>query len=277
MYPDHEWVLRTTTTFSEAGNLLEQRHANPDGSEWQVVCRYDERGRLVERDHQVPEGRQVFSYHYDALGRLERVVERSPAGAERVSESYAYDQAGRKTATVYPDPALRERVHHATAAEFEFSFEASSIMTIFDERGRPVKRVFYDPNGMVDRRIAMRYDAAGRLVEEGEREADGGIRADRRHVNRHDAEGRVIETATDHYSRGADRVTFAYNEHGDVAEERHDQTAGPAGLDRDQHWTVSYRYRYDDRGNWVERMAETSLEGGEPVVSTVERRRLDYY
>ncbi|HVP46056.1 MAG TPA: hypothetical protein VMT32_05715 [Bryobacteraceae bacterium] len=44
-----------------------------------------------------------FSYHYDAAGRLERVLATSEAGAERVYESYRYDAQGLKTVSFYPD------------------------------------------------------------------------------------------------------------------------------------------------------------------------------
>jgi YD repeat-containing protein len=277
--PDHHWVLRTSTEFSPAGNLLEQRHWNPDGSEWSLICRYDDRGRISQKEHHRSDAKQVFSYHYDALGRLERVTTRSETGAERVCESYQYDVAGRKTATVYPDPALRGKAGVSISSDlvFEISHEASSIVTIFNERDRPVRRVFYDPNGMVDRRIVMRYDTAGRLIEEGEREADGSVREDLRHVYRYDAEGRIVEKTMCLYAFGTHRKTLVYNEQGDIVEEGHQRTAGIVDHDGDRGWTTRYRYRYDDRGNWIERAAETVLPTGNPRVSPIERRRLSYY
>lgn len=279
-YPDHHWVMHTTNTFSAEGNLLEKRHRNPDGSQWSTICRYDDQGRLSQKED-LPEdleaAKQVFSYQYDALGRLERVAARSERGTERVCESYRYDRAGRKTMTVYPDPGLRGKcIGIDLELTLEISAEASSIMTIFDDRDRPVKRVFYDPNGMVDRRILMRYDAAGRLLEEGECEADGSIREDLRHVYRYDSEGRLIEKSMHKYAFGTHRKTFLYNEQGDIIEERRQRTPGiiEGG---DQDWTLRYRYQYDDRGNWIERITETVLSGGDPRVSMIERRRVEYY
>lgn len=85
VYPDHHWVLHTDSTFSEDGNLLEQHHRNPDGSTWSTLCRYDDEGRILQKEHR-PEGgaeqplvEQALSYHYDASGRLERVVARTKA------------------------------------------------------------------------------------------------------------------------------------------------------------------------------------------------------
>lgn len=279
IYPDKDWVMHTTTTFSEGGNLFEQRHRNPDGSQWSIICLYDDHGRILQKEHRGSEAEQVFSYHYDALGRLERVVARSETGTERVCESYQYDLAGQKMVTLYPDPVLRGNTNVGVDIEvaFQISVEASSILTIFDERDRPVTRVFYDPNGRVDRRILMRYDAAGRLVEEGEREADGNIREDLRHLYRYDAAGRLIEKTMHLYAFGTHRKTLAYNEQGDIVEERRQRTAGIIDEDGDQDWKTQYRYQYDDRGNWIERVAETVLPTGDPKVNMVERRHLNYY
>ncbi len=278
VYPDRRRAMHTITTFSTVGDLLEQRHRNPDGSEWSIVCSYDNLGRISQKERQSPEAKQVFSYRYDALGRLERVVERTD-GTDRVCESYHYDLTGNKTATVYPDPTLRDKGNIGVDVEaaFEISVEASSILTIFDEQGRPVKRVFYDPNGTVERRILIRYDAAGHLVEEGEREADGSIREDLRHVYRYDAEGRLIEKIMYLYAFGTHRKMFVYNQHGDVVEEGHQRTAGIVDPGGGGDWNVRYRYRYDSRGNWIERVAETVLPTGEQRMSMVERRRIDYY
>jgi hypothetical protein len=279
LYPDHRWVMQTSSTFSERGNLLEQHHQNPDGSEWSILWRYDHHERLLEKEQRGPSAVEVFSYSYDAAGRLEHVAVRPEAGVERICESYRYDSAGQKMATVYPDPALRgANVGVEMESAFQISVEASSILTIFDEQDRPLKRVFYDPNGMVERRTLMRYDDAGRLAEEGEREADGSIRQDFRHVHRYDSEGRLMEKLIYHYAFGTHRKMFVYNEQGDTIEEEHHRTAGLIEHDGCVHdWNITYRYQYDDRGNWIERVTLTILPGVEPNVSMVERRMLNYY
>jgi hypothetical protein len=277
IYPDKDWVTYTTTTFSERGDLLEQRHRNPDGSQWVIICHYDDLGRVSQKEQRGSEAEQVFSYHYDAVGRLERVVAHSQTGAERVCESYQHDLAGQKVVTVYPDPVFRGKISVDIEAAFETSIEASSILTIFDEWDRPVKRVFYDPNGRVDRRILMRYDIAGRLIEEGELEAEGKIREDLRHLYRYDATGRLIEKTMRHHALGIHRKTFAYNGHGDVVEELHQRTAGILDHDHDQDWKTQYHHQYDNRGNWIERVAEIVLKAEDPKMSVVERRSLDYY
>jgi hypothetical protein len=278
MYPDHHLLsTHTSSMFAEAGSLIEQRHVNPDGAQWSIICRYDDHGRMSQKLRQFAKGTEVFSFQYDELGRLESVVSRSGTGAERLCESYIYDQGGRKSVTVYPDPALRGEISADIEAAFEVSFEASSIMTTFDDRDQPVSRVFYDQNGNVDRRILMRYDAVGRLLEEGECEANGGIREDLRYAHRYDPEGRLIEKTMYHHAVGTHRIMFVYDDEGEVSEERHQRRGGIVIQGGDQNWTTRYRYQYDDHGNWTERVANTLLPTGDAAGSVIERRRIEYY
>src|SRR5664279_1499011 len=142
--PKRQWVMHTSTIFSPGGNLLEQRHRNPDGSHWSMECRYDDGGRLSQKDEANIQGTPLWLYyHYDSFGRLERVVARSATGTDRVYELYQYDETGRKTVTVYPDPALRGKLHTTVETASETSADASSIVTHFDHQDRPCKRLFY--------------------------------------------------------------------------------------------------------------------------------------
>jgi hypothetical protein len=72
----------------------------------------------------------------------------------------------------------------------------------------------------------MRYDAAGRLVEDGEAEAEGIIREDLRRLYGYNAEGRLIEKTMYYYGLWMYRTTFGYNDQGDIIEERHQHTGG---------------------------------------------------
>ena len=275
--PDRQWVMHTSTIFSTDGNLLERRHRNPDGSQWSMVCRYDDGGRLSQKDEANFQGTQLLCYRYDSFGRVVDVTARSAADTERVCESYQYDETGRKTLTVYPDPALRGKLHTTVETAFETSADASSIVTHFDHQDRPLKRVFFDLNDRVERRILMRYDAAWRLVEEGESEGNGVIREDLRRLYRYDAEGRLIEK-TMYYFLWIYRLTFAYNDQGDMIEERHEHTGGGVTEESDcREWKTQSRYQYDDRGNWIERVSDDVAGTGERRMSMIERRRIDYY
>jgi hypothetical protein len=216
-------------------------------------------------------------YHYDSFGRLERVVARSATGTDRVYELYQYGETGRKTVTVYPDPALRGKLHTTVETAFETSADASSIVTHFDHQDRPWKRLFYDLNGRVERRILMRYDAAGRLVEDGEAEAEGIIREDLRRLYGYDAEGRLIEKTMYYYGLWMYRTTFGHNDQGDIIEERHQHTGGIIEESGERDWKTQSRYQYDHRGNWIERVTENVLGTGDRRLSMIERRRIDYY
>ena len=153
----------------------------------------------------------------------------------------------------------------------------SPIVTHFDHQDRPWKRLFYDLNGRVERRILMRYDAAGRLVEDGEAEAEGIIREDLRRLYGYDAEGRLIEKTMYYYGLWMYRTTFGYNDQGDIIEERHQHTGGIIQESGERDWKTQSRYQYDDRGNWIERVTENVLGTGDRRLSMIERRRIDYY
>lgn len=282
VHPDRHWVMTTSTVFSPQGNLLRQDHRNPGGSSWSIFCRYDGQGRILDRSVSADPRGEVralsYYYDYDALGRLERVVQRSAAGLERVLESYRYEATGRKILTEYLSLGLRKQgIVFGLDDSFHFSADASSVVTLFDEHERPVKRVIYDPNDRVDRRISFRYDAAGRLLEEGEDEGNGRIRQDYRQVYTYDNQGRILSKTVHHYVFGTQRTTLMYNDRGDAAEERYQDTRGMLDDLDPQDWTKHFRYVYDGNGNWTERITETTLPAGETRVSLVERRSLEYF
>jgi hypothetical protein len=99
VYPDHHWVMYTDDTFSPQGHLLERRHRNPEGSRWSIICRYDEQWRILEKEHigEKADTQQLFSYRYDPLGRLDRIMLRSGQEGERVFESVQYAADGTTT------------------------------------------------------------------------------------------------------------------------------------------------------------------------------------
>jgi hypothetical protein len=279
VHPDRNWVVLTHYLFSPQGRLLEQRHQNPDGSNWSIICRYDDEGRIRGKE----QSNQRFSYLYDSLGRLERVMLRSDEEGERVFESMQYADDGTKVRTSYQTPvddAQRKTRSVAVSSVLHVSLEAAVIMTVLDATDQPIRRVFYDADDRVIRRVALRYDQRGLLREEGEVVA-GAIREDLRNVYRYDALGRRIETIQRWGDGlGGSRLTFTYNQYGDLARKIIEQDAGLQWEDREpgsQCWTERFRYQYDDHGNWIERTMETVVESAEPRMSVIERRELTYY
>ena len=281
VYPDRHWMMSTTDTFSPNGNLLERLHRNPDGSRWSTICRYDEREQLIEKEQANNEHRthQSFSYRYDPLGRLERVILHSAQEGDRVYESVQYAADGTKAKTSYPTPlddTQRKTTGVAAEAMLHVSIDAVIIMTVHDVNDRAIRKVLYDSDARVIRRIAFRYDARGLLLEEGE-VVGGSIREDFRNVYRYDALGRQIEVDRRWGDFGGERRSFEYNGRGDIALEIIERNAGLMKEDTDiQAWTQRFAYQYDDHENWIARTTETIRQSGETRVSMIERRELTY-
>jgi hypothetical protein len=282
IYPDHHWVMHTHDTFSLQGQLLERRHRNPEGSHWSIICRYDEQGQILEKEEvsKDPEANQLFSYKYDQLGRLDRVILRSAQEGERVFESVRYAADGTKTRTSYPTPlddTKRKTTSVAAESMLHLSLDTVVIMTVLDASDRPIRKVLYDVDDRVIRRIAFRYDGRGLLLEEGEL-VGGSIRDDFRNVYRYDASGRQIEVNRRWGDLGGSRRTFAYNDRGDVVQEIIEQEIGFMGADTEsQTWTERFAHQYDEHENWIERTAETIVRTGDARLSMIERRQLTYY
>jgi hypothetical protein len=282
IYPDQRWVMHIHDTFSPQGQLLERRHRNPEGSHWSIVCRYDEQGRILEKEEvsKDPEAHQFFSYQYDQLGRPDRVILRSAQEGERVFESVRYAADGTKTRTSYETPlddTMRKTTSVAAESMLHLSLDAVVIMTVFDASNRPIRKVLYDGDDRVIRRIAFRYDGRGLLLEEGEL-VGGSIRDDFRNVYRYDASGRQVEVDRRWGDLGGVRRTFAYNDRGDVVQEIIEQDTGLMGAGAgSQAWTERFAHQYGDYENWIERTTETVGRTGDARLSMIERRELIYY
>jgi hypothetical protein len=272
----------TEDTFTLKGQLLQRRHRNPNGSHWSLIFRFDDHGRVVEKEQLgvAPEDRQLFSYWYDQIGRLDRILLHSAKHGDRVFESVRYAADGSKTSTCYP--IQLEETHRSTASvcaesALHLSIDAVAIMTVFDANDRLIRKVLYDADDRVIRRVVFRYDGRGLLIEEGEVIA-GRIRDDFRNLYQYDAAGRHIEIDRRWGDLGGARRTFAYNDQSDVVEERIEQNGGLMNEDSDpQDWTQRFAYEYDPHGNWTERKTETITKVGEARLTMIERRDVTYY
>jgi hypothetical protein len=222
--------MHTHDTFSSPGHLLERRHRNPDGSQWSIICRYEEDGRILEKEHvgEKPAAQLLFSHRYDPFGRLDRVMLHSAQEGERVFESVQYAADGTKTKTSYPTPLDdNERKTTGVCAEsmLHLSIDTAVIMTILDASDRPIRKVLYDGDNRVIRRVAFRYDARGLVLEEGEL-VGGSVREDFRNLYRYDTLGRLIEANRRWGDLGGGRRTLTYNDRGDVVQEIIEQNMG---------------------------------------------------
>ena len=163
VHQDRHWVIETNDTFSPQGRLVERRHRDPDGSSWSIICRYDEQGCLREKE----QANQRFSYLYDSLGRLERVMSHSDEEGERVFESMQYAADGTKTRTTYQTPlndTQRKTRSIAVGSMLHTSLEAVIIMAALDANDRPMRRVFYDSDNRVNK-FTYQYDDYGNWIK----------------------------------------------------------------------------------------------------------------
>lgn len=268
----------TKESFRRDGQWTERWHRNPDGSEWTIVRRYDPDGRLIEEEQTGPPA-QTLAYSYDAEGRLARIDVRLPDGTERVQESFLYRDDQTSAITLYIDPPLREKkVVVSVESMLHMSIDAVCIMTIRDSGKKLIKKVLYDADGRVIRRVLFRYDGDGRLVEEGEIDFGDHLRADMRNSFRYDAEGHCIETDSYWGEFGGQRKTRSYNERGDLKEERVEPLPGRVVLHERVPWSAHYDYEYDAHGNWTSRTEQVQrLDSGAPIRSEVTRRKLKYW
>ena len=193
---------------------------------------------------------------------------------------------------------------------------AASMTTLYDRHDRPVETVFHDSQSRALSRFALRYDEAGRLVEEFQiseieetlpsdmlavlnpaqietLKSSFGFGEGRRRwlrLHRYDNEGHCVETISRMGIFDNERKKMAYNQHGDVSETQSTRDSKEIGIDDEGHVVepsephrahnseARYSYRYDDHGNWTERVISIGREPDEPfTVSSVDRRSLSYF
>jgi hypothetical protein len=298
---------RQFITFDRAGRVTALETTARDG----VIAgetRHYEDGRLVEvrftRDgHPAGRTRHVV----DDRQRPVRTVFSDDAGRERVIETFSHDAFGRRTGT-----SFAEAVPDAGGAAWP-----TTLTTTFDEAGRAVERVSHDAQHRPTRRTAVEYDREGRLVRE-ETFVDVLAAPDMAaHLERstpeeraqavamlqqalgpgqrfhlrtlaYDAAGRLSETRQEMGQVMESRTTCVYNDAGDVVEEVAESThrelhpledgrMEPRNETAQRHITRSV-YRYDDHGNWTERVISTRVHpSGEATPSARECRALTYY
>jgi hypothetical protein len=196
-----------------------------------------------------------------------------------VQQSYLYDDDGTSTVTQYIDPPLLHRnVSVLTEHTLHISLDSACIMTMRDSAGRDVKKVLYDSDNRVIRRILFRYDAAGRLVEEGEVESGTRLRADMRNLCEYDNRGNRTVEEKRWGALGGQRKTMSYTELGDLKEVQIAPLPAEVDLDETAPWSTHYSYEYDTQGNWTSRTKQIrGLESGLVTHTDVTRRTLQYW
>jgi hypothetical protein len=312
----HSWIFH----YRPDGRIAQQHYHNPDGSDWTSSYTYDigERLREIEnRDSKGSVSRTI--YQYDQTRRLQRVAVITADGAEDTAETFSYDDEHKtKTRYVLPTPGRPGSVAYSIeGSDAAVSVPgATSMTTMYDRHDRPVETLFHDSQKRVVSRFALRYDEAGRLVEETQTseieeklppdmlamlnpaqieavKASFGFGEGRQRwqrLHRYDNEGHRIETVSRLGTFDNEREIMAYNQHGDVSETQSARDSKEISIDdegrvvepaeprRAHNFEARYSYQYDEHGNWIERVISIGWESDKPfTVSSVDRRSLTYF
>ena len=164
----------TVVEFRPDGSLERRWYKNPppNSSEWTNFYEYNDVNQLtIERVEQGGTITITKLYEYDSAGRIAQIIMPDKDGQQRVAETYSYDADGRKKKIVHIDPELPSggcgTMFGVDGTDAAYgSPGATSITSIYDDRGRPIEHLFRDSGGELITRIDLRHDERGNLVEE---------------------------------------------------------------------------------------------------------------
>lgn len=305
-------------TFDASGHAIFIESHNSDGSIARQARVYKSNRLIEEQYWTNDGARTSRIHSYDAAGRCTEAVEVQPDGRRRTVERYQYDDAQRPTKNVFldiPAPALGafsvgfgieedsehcgglcavgygdggDRIDtvtfHNAAGDVIFTTEFAR-----DEHGRVTRQdVYYgSPNAF------PLFSAAD--VPEEQRESFRAM-IDAVMPNRtfasvlyeYDLRGRKI-ACTRHFTILSEhRTTYTYDDHDNPILERSESSSQKGGfdpngtlrteMDRTERHDVQLEYRYDDQGNWVERIVSGRTDASQPFQRTnVEWRTIAYF
>jgi hypothetical protein len=232
-----------TTVYSPTGYRLEER------SGYSVTkYTYEPAGRLVKSEirNEGSDGSEFVSlYSYDAKGRPTGIA--SPTGKSFLN--YEYDENGGKRRiehfpTLEPGTAVAGSPWEGGALPLAPP-SGGTLITIYDDKDRPVEAQATDAEGHLIVRLMRTYDKDGRILADKlypqETEAaipqdiagqlnDAQKRAIAKFMGKafgsgeaayqYDTEGHLLEKKVTGGAFGDEITTYIYNEHADVTEER---------------------------------------------------------
>jgi hypothetical protein len=301
------------TSFRPDGTVSATDFHNPDGSIAHSRWVYDAAGRLLESSFQLGDGpidRTVYSY--DEAGRHVRTVQVSHDGTQKETEICTYDSAGKKTKLRFLG-LLKATGFGMEGSEQSYPAPGATTMTtIYDEKHLPTRIIFKDAHQKTVTTVALTRDAAGRLVkeemgmdlesmfadlfqnvppEQRETAAAGFKEALGKFSSTHytyDDQGRRVERIMSMGKLGEHRSTYLYQDRDDPVEEINEDRHREAKIN--ETGSVEYtpdsvnlqrnrlEYRYDEQGNWTERVVSYRLEPNPDFqCSNIERRTITYH
>jgi YD repeat-containing protein len=288
--------------------FFRRHHQKDRQGEWTNIFEYDKQNdRLtavrVERGDEVTIAKRL---EYDSAGKLLRVIVPDKNREQRIAETYSYDDDGKKKKVTHLEPVdlpAGECGILIPVEGTELCYGMPGVATItsnYNLRRLPTEHLFHDSSGEFLGRIDLLYDDQGNLFEDRcihqklPPQITGQLNTEqleamrkafsfgRRH--RYDDRNRRIETSSTMPGSDRNKKTFAYNDYGDVvseasdvshseyALEEHGALVTKPGSTRSHHSEILFRYQYDSRANWIEKIVEASGQ-----IWSIERRTINYF
>lgn len=253
-------ILREEAVFNRRGQIKDRKSYTEDGA-FQLHTRYqrDDRGNLktVSAYNQAGDSLWRHEYRYQNT-TLQQEVVFAASGELDYTDLYSYDSDGNllERARYGPGgvPRWWTQYEHDTAQNrmlWTTYYSDGRILRQgeeqYDEDGRLALEVHRDEVKETYQEVRYAYDTQGRPISERTSDSDGSLLSVRR---------------------------IRYDELGNIAEETESRFDGT--LTR----RVLYQYRYDERGNWIERtISERKKPQFGPVLTTerAHRRVIVYY
>jgi len=289
-------IARWARVYDAGGRVVEAQSWMDDEPGTRRRYSYDTRGRLAVVEEEAADGgrRQAESYSYDAGGRKTKIS--------------ALASAKPNVPILYAGFEGTEQAYGAAGA--------ATLSVAYDDRELPAEATFRDANGALIRRIVFSRDREGRLLnevaqfpdespfspgpndatastEEGAKMAAVLKAAFPDHVlssttYAYDENGRLLERTVRMGTLSEERTTFGYDDRDNPIAEILESRSRGMDIDDDGAARTSeeeprvhhhrLEYRYDDRGNWTERVVSGRM-GSEPEFQrgNIERRTITYH
>lgn len=227
--------------FDKVGNIIEKKSRNykyPNGFE-KFSYEYDSRGNKIEKIFYTPDGNlnTKYSYKYNVNGNIIEMSISFPEG--RLGNKYAY-KYDRKSNLIEYNDYLGKKLNQKT-------------IFIYDENGNEVEEAIYDSKDNLKNKWTKKYDAKGNLVESIHYFANGKI--DSKTIYKNDTKNNVIEEIiTDSNNSLLSEEYSKYDIDGNKIEVKMN-VPSYGGM------KVKTVYKYDNRGNIVEQINNSSMGG----------------
>jgi hypothetical protein len=290
-------VSRSSRSYDETGRLTETLFQVNDGPIHRNICHYDEFGRLIQTDRVDENGVQQSSetFSYDSAGRKTK-VQVAPTLANNTlfcfsiegTDSY-YSAAGAATMTTVYDG------HEQPVEALLHDANRRLLRRVIFFRDRTGKLVKEEMQLGDDQTPFPEFEKASENASSEERAQVAAMFAQVFGPSRimyiatysYDERGRRAERRVQWGGISEERFAYRFDERDNLTEETHEQTrremnSNEAGELKPANEVSTQRqvrsaYKYDDHGNWTERVISVRLEQNPEFQRiSIERRTINY-